>query len=179
MQTVGKQGVSASNVQEWHPSMNLLQYDKGNPKLPRHFKPSLVEDEFETPRKLFDSLCLKHSIFPTLDIAATERNKKCNKFFSIENNALEQEFYEDIWGNHPHTLHAEFAEKYYQQWAKHNINCLTIFPANCGRTTYWHKFIEPFARYYMIEGSIRFLQNGKPSKDTSRNAYVCVVWRKR
>lgn len=179
MLTVERLERYASNVQEWHPSMNLLQYDKGNPKLPRHFKPSLVEDEFETPKKLFDSLCLKHSIFPTLDIAATDKNKKCPKFFSIENNALEQEFYEDIWGNHPHTLHAEFAEKYYQQWAKHNINCLTIFPANCGRTTYWHKFIEPYARYYMIEGSIRFLKDGKPSKDTSRNAYVCVVWIKR
>lgn len=168
---------SAKHVLVWLQSMTLLQYDKGNPKLPRHFKPSLVEDEFETPRKNFESLCKQHKIFPTLDVSATLENRKCVKFFSITDNALEQEWTEDFWCNHPHTLHAEFVEKCHQQWKKHNINGLQIIPANCMRTSYWHKFIEPNVRYYAIEGSIRFLQDGKPSKDTSRNAYVCVVWR--
>lgn len=159
--------------------MNLLEFDKGNPKLPRHFKPSLKDDEFETPKTLFNSLIEKYQIFPKLDVAATLENRKCLKFFTIQDNALEQEWTEDFWCNHPHTLHAQFVQKSYQQWAKYNVNGLMIIPANCGRTSYWHKYIEPFAKYNMIEGSIRFLQDGRPSKDTSRNAYVCVRWYKR
>jgi phage N-6-adenine-methyltransferase len=158
--------------------MNLRDFDKGNPKLPRHFKPSQIEDEYETPKELFISLIQKYQIFPKLDVASTKENRKCLKYFSIEDNALEQEWLEDSWCNHPHTLHAEFVEKNYQQWKKHNKNRMMIIPANCGRTSYWHEFIEPYAKYNFIEGSIRFLQNGKPSKDTSRNAYVCVRWYK-
>lgn len=157
--------------------MNLLNYDQGNPKLPRHFKPSLIDDEFETPKELYISLVNKHQIFPKLDVAATIENRKCLNFFSIHNNALEQEWTSDFWCNHPHSLHAEFVEKCHQQWKRHNVNGLQIIPANCMRTSYWHEFIEPNVRYYAIEGAIRFLQNGKPTKDTSRNAYVCIVWR--
>lgn len=159
--------------------MAFLEYDKGNPKIPRHFKPSLVDDEFETPIELFCKLVEKHQIFPKIDVSATENNRKCLKFFSIQDNALEKEWMYDFWCNHPHSLHAEFVEKCYQQWSRYNINGLQIIPANCMRTSYWHKFIEPNCRYYAIEGAIRFLQNGMPSKETSRNAYVCVVWRNR
>lgn len=159
--------------------MSLLESDKGNPKLPRHFKPSLKDDEFETPQWLYDQLCIKHQIFPKLDVSATQLNKKCDRFYSMVDNALEQDWKEDVWQNHPHSLHEQFAEKDYNEWEDNNINILSIWPANCGRTTYWHKYIENIAEYNMIAGAIRFLQNGKPAKDTSRNAYVCVRWRKR
>src|SRR5579864_3008924 len=86
--------------------MNLLDFDKGNPKIPRHFKPSLIDDEFETPNPLYNSLTQQYQIFPKLDVAATLENRKCERFFSIQDNALEQEWTEDFWCNHPHTLHA-------------------------------------------------------------------------
>lgn len=155
----------------------MLQ-DKGNPKIPRHKQPSSTDDEFETPEKLFDSLCEKYNISPLLDVAATFENKKCKGYFSKEWNALEKEWYDDVWCNHPHTLHEQFVEKCHQQWQKNNINIMMIIPANCCRTTYWHRYIEGIAEYHAIKGSIRFLQNGKLSKDSSRNAYLVVIWRK-
>ena len=156
----------------------MKEFDLGNPKIPRHFKPSLRDDEFETPPQLYSSLCIKYSIYPRLDVAATKHNRKCIEYFDYNINALEQEWINDSWMNHPHTLHEEFAQKAYQQWQKHNINILAIFPANCCRTSYWHKYIEGYAEYHAIKGSIRFLQQGRPSKDSSRNAYLCVIWRK-
>src|SRR3990167_9971706 len=150
----------------------MVEVDLGNPKLPHHFKPSLKDDEFETPKDLFWFLCNKYNIYPTLDVCATKENSKCVKYFTKQDNALEQSWTEDSWMNDPHTLHEQFAEKAFMEWIKNNINILSIFPANCGRTKYWHKYIEPYAEYKMIEGAIRFLQNGKPSQDTSRNAYV-------
>ena len=159
--------------------MNLQQFDKGNPKIPRHFKPSLKDDEFETPQYLFNSLCVKYQIFPKLDVAATPLNKKCDRYFTMVDNALEQDWKEDVWQNHPHSLHEQFAEKDYKEWENNNINILSIWPANCGRTSYWHKYIENIAEYNMIAGAIRFLQNGKPSAETSRNASVWIIWRAR
>lgn len=156
----------------------MLELDKGNPKLPRHFKPSLKDDEFETPNELFTSLCERFNIYPHLDVAATKENKKCSYYFTINDNALEQEWLVDAWCNHPHTLHKEFVAKCYQQWKKHNINIMMIIPANCMRTSYWHEYIENIAEYRAIKGSIVFLRNGKRSDFGSRNAYVCVIWRK-
>lgn len=158
---------------------SMVEYDLGNPKLPRHFKPSKQDDEFETPSWLYNKLILDYKIYPQLDVCATEQNKKCAEYFDWKMNALEQEWTKDVWMNDPHSLHAEFAQKAFQQWRKHNINILSIWPANCCRTEYWHEFIEGFAEYHAIRGAIRFLQNGKPSKETSRNAYLCVIWRKR
>ena len=40
------------------------------------------EDEYETPRKKYYDLCLKYSILPKLDVAATNENKKCSYYFS-------------------------------------------------------------------------------------------------
>ena len=157
--------------------MSLSEFDSGNPKLPRHFKPSLVEDEFETPIWLYTQLCIKYNIYPELDVSATILNKKCPNFFSLSNNALEQEWTKTAWMNHPHSLHEPFAAKAYQQWKKYNITIMAIFPANCCRTEYWHRYIEGHAEYHAIRGSIRFLYNGRPSKDSSRNAYLCVIWR--
>lgn len=157
----------------------LIQFDKGNPKLPRHMKPSLADDEFETPDQLFRKLCEEYEIKPTLDVAATTENRRCRNFFTKQDSALEQDWTEDFWCNHPHTMHAEFVEKCFLEVQKNNIKGLMIIPANCCRTKYWHQYIEGKMKYYAIKGAIRFLKNGRPSKDTSRNAYLVVVWRKR
>jgi len=155
----------------------MLQ-DRGNPKIPRHKQPSSTDDEFETPDELFHLLCNKYAIFPVLDVAATDENKKCHYHFTKEQNGLEQDWALDSWCNHPHTLHEQFVAKAYWEWTKNNIDILMIIPANCCRTTYWHKYIEGIAEYHAIKGAIRFLKDGKPTKDFSRNAYLCVIWRK-
>lgn len=78
----------------------LLDFDKANPKIPRHRRPSSSDDEFETPRT-----------------------------------------------------------RYYQNNIENETVC--------------------FVGNHPIGGSITFLKDGKPTKDSSRNAYVCVIWRKR
>lgn len=160
-------------------SNGLLTEDRGNPKIPRHAMVSSTDDEFETPPKLFRDLCEKYILLPVLDVAATSKNKKCISYFTKSQNSLEHEWRGTVWCNHPHTLHEQFVEKCHQQWSKNNIDIIMIIPANCCRTTYWHKWIEGIAEYHAIKGSIRFLQNGKLSKDSSRNAYLCVIWRKK
>ena len=144
-----------------------------------HFKPSRIDDEYETPPELVELLCEKFNVQPKLDVAATDENHKFDVYFTKEDNAIIQDWKLDAWCNHPHTLHKEFVEKAYQEWQKNNITVMMIIPSNTGRTRYWHKFIEPYAEYKMIKGNIRFLKDGIPTKDAARNGYVCVIWRKR
>lgn len=95
-----------------------------------------------------------------------------------------------IWSNHPHTLHEETVELMHEQHKKFGFTIIMIIPSNTRRTKYWTKYIEPYRyggnpkynhiknhiRNWPIPGTIRFLQNGVPSKDTSRNAYEVLVW---
>jgi phage N-6-adenine-methyltransferase len=143
-----------------------------------HFKPSRIDDDYETPPELVKLLCEKFQVTPMIDVAATGKNRKFTIYFSKENSALDNDWTLDCWCNHPHTLHKEFVEKAYNEWKKHNITIMMIIPSNTGRTKYWHEFIEPYAEYKMIKGNIRFLKDGKPTKDAARNGYVCVIWRK-
>ena len=143
-----------------------------------HLTVSSKDDEYETPPELVELLCKQFHVTPIIDVAATNSNRKFTIFFSKEDDALKQDWTLDCWCNHPHSLHKEFVEKAYNEWKKHNITVMMIIPSNTGRTRYWHEFIEPYAEYKMIKGNIRFLKDGKPTKDASRNGYVCVIWRK-
>lgn len=138
-----------------------------------------LSDEYETPTSLFDDLCKSYNIEPKLDVACTQENKKC--FFRItkEENALNRMWPYDVWCNPPHTMNEEFVRKAYDQWLKTNINVMMILPANTCSSLYWHQCVQGSAEIHPIKGRIKFLVNGEPSKFPSRNAYICVIWRKR
>ena len=137
------------------------------------------EDEYETPLNLFETLCFVYEIAPKLDVCATSQNKKCNIFFHKHYDALRYSWIYDTWCNPPHSRTEDFVRNAYQQWLNHNINIIMIIPTNTMSSLFWHDCIEGIAEFHAIKGRIRFLQNGKPAKYSSRNAYVCVIWRKR
>jgi len=137
------------------------------------------EDEYETPHKLFVRLCLMFNIHPIVDYAADNINRKCLDYLDKHKNALRYSWRKDGWINPPHTLSGGFVKKAYQEWLNNNVNLMMIIPTNTMSSQFWHECIEGIAEYHAIKGRIRFLQNGKPAKYASRNAYVCVIWRKR
>jgi len=139
-------------------------------------------DEWETPRDLVHELANKYGVFPVLDAAANADNSKLSYWLD---NALNEEWFTDdmglvdVWCNPPHSKNEQFVRKAFEQWKKHNINIMMILPTNTMSSIYWHDCIEGIAEIHPIKGRIRFLYNGKPAKDVSRNAYVCVIWRKK
>ena len=143
-------------------------------------------DEWETPKELYESLCYKYGIFPTVDICADEKNKKCNlwKEDSLEIPwglySFEDGFgvVADIWCNPPHSKTEDFVRKACKEWIKHNINIMMIIPANSICTKYGEECIEPHAEYHPIFFRPKFLRYGE-LKDPSRNSYFVVIWRKR
>jgi len=135
------------------------------------------EDEYETPQELFDELCQKYDIHPIVDVAANEFNSKCEGYLP---DGLKQYWNDDAWCNPPHSKTEEFVKKAQQQWEEHNINILMIVPANAICAHFFDDiFDDNHAEYHRISGRPTFLQNGKLTKNPSRNSYFTVIWRKR
>ena len=55
---------------------------------------------------------------------------------------------------------------------------MMLVPANTVSTVWWHEYVEGIAEYHPVKGRIRFIRDGEPSKFQSRNAYICVIFRK-
>ena len=137
-----------------------------------------LSDEWETPKYLFDELCEKYNIHPTLDVCATQQNTKCIMHINEEINSLRQDWDQDTWCNPPHSKTGDFVRKAYSEWLKNNINIMLLVPANTVSTSYWHEYIENVTEYHAIKGRIKFLRDGMPSKFQSRNSYMLVIYRK-
>ena len=138
-------------------------------------KQSIKDDEFETPTDLYERLCNLYSIKPLLDVAANDSNTKCEYHLK---DGLHDEWHFDSWCNPPHTKTLHFIQRAEAQHIKHNINILMIVPANTISTQAWHRYIEDKREYHAIYQRPTFWKNGRRSKFPSRNAYICIVWRK-
>lgn len=138
------------------------------------------EDMYETPNRLFNELCLKYDFIPEADMSATKENTKCKIYFTEEDDALRKNWvFSKVWCNPPHSKTEEFVRKAYSQWLKYHIEIMMIIPTNTMSSRFWHECIEGIAEYHAVEGRPRFLRYGKPAKFNSRNAYVCVIFRKK
>jgi phage N-6-adenine-methyltransferase len=141
----------------------------------------MMDDEWETPKRLFFELCQKYKIYPDTDVCATDDNSKCIGYVDKEMDCMKHDFrYHDegLWCNPPHSKTEQFVKKMHEQWEKWNIPILMIIPANSVCTKYFEK-IYPYVEIHPIFGRPQFLQNGKKSKYPSRNSYFVVIWRAR
>ncbi len=138
-------------------------------------------DEWETPIDLYDMLCEKYKLYPTLDVAATFSNSKCRGFLtdafcgSWKPNSLVN----TVWCNPPNREIKKFVEKAEHEWRFSDLNIMMIIPANSMCTNYAQEFIYMKAEFHPINRRwCKFLFEGK-SKDHARNGYFVVIWRKR
>ncbi len=139
------------------------------------------EDEYETPSKKYYDLCLKYSINPKLDVAATRENRKCEMYLEKKEDGLKCNWMSDVWCNPPHSKTEAFVKKANIQHTIFNINIMMIVPANAICAHFFDLVFNtnPMVEYHRIPGRIRFLQHGKAAPSCSRNGYFVVIWRKR
>lgn len=120
-----------------------------------------------------------YGVKPKMDVAADCLNTKCEMFITRKENALLRRWYWDSWCNPPHSKTEDFVRKALGEWMEFNNNIIMIIPTNTMSSNFWHECIENIAEYHAVRGRPRFLKNGRPAKFNSRNAYVCVIWRKK
>lgn len=114
--------------------------------------------EWATPPDLFKMLDDEHHF--TLDVCAREWNKKCDKFFSPEDNGLVQSWAGHVcWMNPPYGRNmGKWIEKAVKESERAKVVCL--LPARTD-TKYFHTWIKPqAASIIFLQGRVAFLREG-------------------
>lgn len=118
-----------------------------------------VNDAWETPSEILHDTCKKYHICPTLDVCASYENKKFEKHYTLQDNALHQEWDEPFFMNPPYSEINTWMKKAYEQHRKHNVDALILVFSKTG-VKWWHKFVEDKAETHFVNGRIRFLLGG-------------------
>jgi len=110
-----------------------------------HF--SSKTSEWETPQDLFDSLNKVYNF--DLDVCATSENAKCDKYFTKEQNGLNQEWRGGCWMNPPYGREiGKWVKKAYES-SKTGATVVCLLPARTDTAWWWD---------YCMKGEISFIR---------------------
>lgn len=134
---------------------------------------SSATDLWATPRDFFDKLNAEFNF--TLDPCATVENAKCEKFYTIVDNGLKQNWEgETVFCNPPYgRAIKEWVKKCYIESQKTNTIVVALLPARTD-TQYFHDFIYHKAKEIrFIKGRLKFgnAQNSAPFPS------MVIVWK--
>lgn len=144
-------------------------------------------DDRGTDKALFAALSARFGGF-TLDAAAAERNAKCERYYSIEDDGLSQPWYGSVWCNPPYSDCGAWVRK---AWAEFNAGrcdrIVMLLPANRVEQAWWQDNVEPFRdragsplQVEFIRGRIRFdrYDGWTPGPKGDRPPFGCclLIW---
>ena len=118
-------------------------------------------NEWTTPPDLFNELNYKHNF--TLDPCCTKQSALCDKYYTIEDDGLKQDWGgEIVFMNPPYGREiGKWVEKAYKESLKGAV-VVCLIPARTD-TRYWHDYIFPYASgIKFLKGRLKF-GNGKNS----------------
>ena len=118
-----------------------------------HF--SSETNEWSTPIDLYNSLDEIYNF--TLDPCSTKENAKCDKFFTIEDNGLIQDWSNEIvFMNPPYGREIkDWVKKAYEESLK-GATVVCLIPSRTD-TKYWHDYIFPYSREItFLKGRLKF-----------------------
>ena len=147
-------------------------------------------DDRRTPPELWELLNREFGF--TLDVAASEANALCDRFYTIDDDALTQRWPGVVWCNPPYSNLAAWAAKAWDELAfDSGVGAdviVMLLPANRTEQAWWQDYIEPYRREGRLE--TRFLR-GRLRFDTPEVDYtkqpkgnrppfgnVLVIWRR-
>lgn len=114
---------------------------------------SSATDEWETPKDLFSKLDTVYHF--DLDVCATKENAKCARYFTREQDALEQEWKGMCWMNPPHGRQiGKWMKKAYES-AQAGATVVCLVPARTD-TAWWHDYVMRGGSIHFIRGRLRF-----------------------
>lgn len=119
------------------------------------------KDDWETPQELFDELNEKHNF--TLDAAATDENAKLPNYYTIEDDALNQNWKGRVFCNPPYGREIKhWVKKAYEESQQpYNEKVVILIPSRTD-TIYWHEYIFGKAKEIdFLRGRLKFEVNGK------------------
>lgn len=111
-------------------------------------------DEWSTPQTVFDELDREFHF--TLDPCATAENTKCLKYYTKEQDGLQNSWGgETVFCNPPYSKIEKWVEKCYRESLKENTVVVLLIPARTD-TKYFHRWIYHRSEIRFIKGRLRF-----------------------
>jgi phage N-6-adenine-methyltransferase len=105
----------------------------------------------------------------TLEVCAMAENAKCARYFTPEQDGLQQDWGREIcWNNPPYSQVARWIAKSYEaSKAGATVVCLVYASVD---TRWWHTYVKPYAEYRFPEGRLKF--GGSPNSAPRASAIV-------
>jgi phage N-6-adenine-methyltransferase len=124
-------------------------------------------DGWSTPPDFFAAL---HAEFGfTLDVCAIAENAKCDRYFTPEEDVLQQEWMGVVWCNPPYSKVAQWIAKAYEaSKAGATVVCLVYAAVD---TRWWHTYVEPYAEFRFPKRHLKF---GGSRKNAPRASAVVI-----
>lgn len=110
-------------------------------------------DQWSTPQDLFDKL---NGLFNfETDVCADENNTKCDKFYSVEDDGLRQDWQGVCWCNPPYGREIpKWIEKAYTSSVENNATVVCLVLARVD-TRWWHDYCVK-GEMFFIKGRLKF-----------------------
>ena len=110
-------------------------------------------DQWATPQDLFNKL---DSIFNfETDVCADASNAKCDKFYSVADDGLKQDWKGVCWCNPPYGREIpKWIEKAYTSSVENNATVVCLVPARVD-TRWWHDYCVK-GEMFFIKGRLKF-----------------------
>lgn len=104
----------------------------------------------------------------TLDVAAAPYNAKCARYFTLDDDGLNQSWAgEMVWCNPPYSAIAPWVRKAWSEYER-TRGVVMLLPANRTEQGWWQELVEPHRdrgggplRVEFLRGRIRFIQAGR------------------
>lgn len=110
---------------------------------------------WETPQDFFDKL---NNIFNfNLDSCAEIETAKCSEFYTVEEDALQQDWKGVVWCNPPYGREqAKFVIKAYEESVKHNSTIVILIPARPDTKLWQNTIFLNANQVCFIRGRLKF-----------------------
>ena len=120
-----------------------------------------IDNEWETPQDVYETATKWAGFVPKLDVAATGKTAKCDRYITRRQDALRSKWDCDWWCNPPYSQVMEFVIYGISQARALGTRGIYLTYSKTD-TRWWHTWVEdnPFVRVKFIRGRIRFLQDG-------------------
>lgn len=123
--------------------------------------------EYSTPQWLFNLLDKEFEF--NLDVCASEKNNKCEKYFSLKDNALKCDWIGHFWMNPPFSRDLKvWVKKAYHEAQKPNNIGVCLLPVR-SNTNWWCDMV--------LNGEIRFIRGELKFEGNDRGLWqgMCII----
>ena len=122
-----------------------------------------IHSEAETPQEFFEAWDSVYHF--TIDVCANEKNHKCERYYTEEQDGLAQDWSgETVWCNPPYGREiGKWLKKCYEEAAKPNTTVVALLPARTD-TKWFHDYVLHRAVITFIKGRLKFVgwENNAP-----------------